>query len=549
MLDRLGWDPDGGQRLLGDSFYELNLLQNALLGQPVLAGAAQQEREQFFTLLMDQGIAAAESLDLAVGVSLSAEQVNALQSDIIWIEEREVAGHKVLVPVVYLANGIQAPDALIAGQSVELDAGAISSGGTVRAQDNLALHATDGSVTNTGNLVAGDQLALSASDDIINRSGGIRGGDVTLTADGDIRNETASEQLAIGSQHYTLLGEQARIEASGTLTLDSGKDVLVRGADMSAQQLNVLADGNIEVDTIEIRRSYNMDGPARNKLDTISHLGAELSSALDTLMRAEQDIALAGATLTGGGDVALFAGNDLRIEAVQDRYYSYLEQSSSSTFSSKKVITEVDSTEQVGTQIQAGGQLTLGAAAGDIALLASSAHGEQGVAVSAGNDVRIESGINTDYQRKQTIKKNAARVKTRDQGSETQTLAEAGLTPGGNLEIDAGGNVALAAASLSAEDTVRIGNAEVATHEQGNMILDDEGRPVIRRGDVDNIQLGTVELNNREWDETTRELRGPVKELAKAASLGVALVMPGLTLAGTPEITLSSKDGTHHQQS
>src|SRR5690606_22252763 len=123
------------------------------------------------------------------------------------------------------------------------------------------------------------------------------------------------------------------------------------------------------VDTIEIRRSYNMDGPARNKLDTVSHFSAELTSVLDTLMRAEEDIVLAGAQLTGGSNVELFAGNDLRIEAVEDRYSSYLKQSSSSLTSSKKVITEHKSSEQIGTQIQAGGQLTLDATKGEVAIL------------------------------------------------------------------------------------------------------------------------------------------------------------------------------------
>src|SRR5690554_5640758 len=106
---------------------------------------------------------------------------------------------------------------------------------------------------------------------------------------------------------------------------------------------------------------------------------------------------LAGAQLTGGTNVELFAGNDLRIEAVEDRYSSYLKQSSSSLTSSKKVITEHKSSEQVGTQIQAGGQLTLDATKGEVAILASTGHGEQGVTVNAGTDVRIESGINNEY--------------------------------------------------------------------------------------------------------------------------------------------------------
>ena len=549
MLDRLGWNPEPGQRLLGDSFYELNLLQNSLMGQPVLAGAEQKDREKFFTLLMDQGIAAAESLELSVGVSLSAEQINALQNDIIWLEEREVAGYKVLVPVVYLANGIQAPDALIAGQSVAIEAGSITSAGTLRAQEGLAATASDGSITNTGTIIAGETLSLTASEDIVNRSGVISGDDVTLAAEGDIRNETAFEHVSAGRHNYTLLGDQARIEAAGKLTLDSGNDVLIRGSELSAEQLEVLAGGNIQVDTIEIRRSYNMDGPARNKLDMLTHLSADISSALDTLMRAEQDIVLAGAQLTGGTDVSLFAGNDLRIEAVQDRYYSYLMQSSRGTFSKKKMISEHGGSELVGTQISAGGQLTLDADDGEVAVLASTGHGEQGVTVNAGTDVRIESGVNAEYERTLIIKKNAARVKTTDKGTETQTLAEARLTSGGDLSINANGNMLLVGAGLEAGEELRLGGVSVATDESGNMLLDETGMPVVLSGGLNNIIIDTVALEDRSWNVTTRELRGPIKAIAEMQNFVVDAMTLGISGATGVDANITIKDERGHQAS
>jgi filamentous hemagglutinin len=45
-----------------------------------------------------------QQLDLAVGVTLTSQQVAALTHDIAWLEEHEVNGEKVLVPVLYLAN-------------------------------------------------------------------------------------------------------------------------------------------------------------------------------------------------------------------------------------------------------------------------------------------------------------------------------------------------------------------------------------------------------------------------------------------------------------
>ncbi|MCE4073652.1 MULTISPECIES: hypothetical protein, partial [Pseudomonas] len=77
-----------------------------------------------------------DSLQLSVGVGLSAEQVAALTHDIVWLEEAEVNGEKVLVPVLYLAqaeNRLAPNGALIQGQDVSLISGGnLNNAGTLR---------------------------------------------------------------------------------------------------------------------------------------------------------------------------------------------------------------------------------------------------------------------------------------------------------------------------------------------------------------------------------------------------------------------------------
>ena len=187
--------------------------------------------------------------------------------------------------------------------------------------------------------------------------------------------------------------------------------------------------------------------------------------------------------------------------------------------------------------------LSLAAEAGDVKLIASNGHGEEGVEVEAGRDVHIESGVNSAYTRIQTTDKNAARIKTRDTGSMAQTLAQAGLTSGAELSLDAKGDVVLGAAQLEAQGDLRIGDAALVTAENGALRLDDEGNPIIERGSIDNLYIGTVALENENWDIKTRSLRGPVKELAKASSVIMGaggMYLPGLALgAKDMEVTLS----------
>ena len=127
LLGELGLSPENMQKRLGDGLYEQKLMREAWVartGQRFIAGL--DSDEAMFRYLMDNAIASKEALNLSVGISLSAEQVAALTHDIVWMEEREVMGEQVLVPVLYMAQaeGRLAPSgALIQGQDLALISG------------------------------------------------------------------------------------------------------------------------------------------------------------------------------------------------------------------------------------------------------------------------------------------------------------------------------------------------------------------------------------------------------------------------------------------
>ncbi|MBX8498225.1 filamentous hemagglutinin family protein, partial [Pseudomonas cichorii] len=187
--------------------YEQRLVQQAIVartGQAFLAGQTSNEAQLKY--LMNNAIASKEQLNLAIGVTLSPPQVAALTHDIVWLEEHEVNGEKVLVPVLYLAqanNRLGPTGALIAGNDVTLTAGQeLDNVGTLRATNNLS--ATAGTnLVNVGLIEAGNRLDLLAGNDLINKAGGILyGRDVTLTATrGDVINERTVTR-AVGAEGY-----------------------------------------------------------------------------------------------------------------------------------------------------------------------------------------------------------------------------------------------------------------------------------------------------------------------------------------------------------
>ncbi len=130
MLNQLQLDPAAAQKRLGDGFYEQRLIQQQitqLTGLRYLAGF--QSDEEQYKALMSAGISFALNYDLKPGIALSAEQMDQLTSDIVWLVEQEVtladgSRQQVLVPQFYAvleAGDVNGRGALLGGQQAVLD--------------------------------------------------------------------------------------------------------------------------------------------------------------------------------------------------------------------------------------------------------------------------------------------------------------------------------------------------------------------------------------------------------------------------------------------
>ncbi|MCR3800414.1 S-layer family protein, partial [Pseudomonas aeruginosa] len=234
LLSGLGMNPDASKKRLGDGLYEQRLIRDAVVartGQRYIDGLSSDEA--LFRYLMDNAIAYKDQLHLQLGVGLSAEQMAALTHDIVWLEEVEVNGEKVLAPVVYLAQaeGRLAPNgALIQGRDVKLVSGGdLHNVGTLRARNDLS--ATADNLDNSGLIEAGKRLDLLAGDSIRNRQGGvIAGRDVSLTAlTGDVINERSVTRYdsALDGRTWerSFADSAARVEAANSLNVQAGRDI------------------------------------------------------------------------------------------------------------------------------------------------------------------------------------------------------------------------------------------------------------------------------------------------------------------------------------
>jgi filamentous hemagglutinin len=486
LLGKLGYDPDTSAKRLGDGLFEQRMVQQAVVartGQRFIDG--QTSDEGMFKYLMNNAIASKDQLNLSVGVTLTAQQVAALTHDIVWLEEHEVNGEKVLVPVLYLAqaNNRLAPNgALIQGGDVTLIAGGdLNNAGTLRASNNLSAEAGN-NLTNTGLIEAGERLTLKAGNDIINKSGGIISGkDVSLTAtNGSVINQrdVTSVDVNRGGNvfHRDYLDNAARIEAANDLTIKSGKDINnIGGVLKSGGDMTLDADRDVNITSVQDRSTNARGGSYLNQ--TITQHGAEVTSGRDLSISADRDVAVVASRLDAKRDLSVDSGHDIVITSAADES-DYVSRS-------KKRANETHSITQQSSVLNAGRDIALNAG-NDLGIIASRIKATEDVSLDAAQDITVASAKDESssyyYKKKKGSFGRSKTTTTESYESENvASVIEAGrdLTVNsskdedGAVSLDGGRNVTIIGSQLSAGKDLVVGATNdvavlSATEESGS---------------------------------------------------------------------------------
>ena len=461
LLDKLGYNPDLSAKRLGDGLYEQRLIQQAVTartGQAFLDG--QTSNEGMFKYLMNNAIASKDALNLSVGVGLTSQQVAALTHDIVWLEEHEVNGEKVLVPVVYLAqaNGRLGPTgALIAGKDVTLIAGEnLDNVGTLKATNNLS--ATAGKdLVNSGVIEAGNRLDLLAGDNIVNKSGGIISGrDVSMVAlTGDIINErtvTSADFSKNGQTRYhEYLDNAARIEAANDLTISAGRDVNSSGSVISSGRDTKIEAGR-DVSLVSTQQ-VDVESGGRNQ-SSITQFGSSLNAGRDVAISAGRDFSAIASGIDAKRNAVILAEGDLTVTSAADESHSYSKN--------KKLTTQEDHVKQIASSITAGGDVAM-RAGNDLALISSRITAGDEAYLVAGNNLDVLAAQDSDYSLYDKKKKGSfGKKQTRRDEVTKVTHVGSEINTGGDLVLASGGDQRYQVAKLnSGKDLVLQSGASI----------------------------------------------------------------------------------------
>lgn len=305
-LNQIGVNPLTTEKRLGDGFYEQQLVRNQvtqLTGKAVLGPYT--DLQGMYQSLMLAGAEWSKSLNLPLGMSLSAQQVAALTTNVIIMQTETVGGQQVLVPVVYLAKADQqnANGPLITAGNIDLkNTQVFTNSGTVKADTTLALQGKQ--IDNAfGALQSGGLTSLDTTGNVDLTSANVKAGSLDLNAGNKLILDTATQTTHQVSRDgatsdKTTLGPAANLNVAGDASIKTGGDFQQNAGNLSVGgNLNANIGGNWNLG-VQQTGEHKVVQRANGVSDT------DLNSAT-------------GSTVNVGGKSAIGVGGDLTAQGAR----------------------------------------------------------------------------------------------------------------------------------------------------------------------------------------------------------------------------------------
>ena len=407
MIDALANDPERRLKRLGDGFYEQQLINDQIVsatGKQYLEGYTDNEAE--YKALLEAGIAFGKAFKLAPGIALSKEQMEAITTDMVWLETKTVVvngkAQQVMYPKVYLAKkhakSVDAMGGIISGKAIVSNTNADILNQGIMTADTIVLGAHD--VQNTGR-IDGRKVTIKASQDVIN-TGNIHGDkQVTINAGRDINVGTHVDRL----EHHDIVSRQGTIGVGekGDLVLSAKRDVNLKGAivhtgDNSKATIEAGQNINLTTEALSSKKDMTVNSDNYNRTDRRTELGTAILSDSNVTLRAGNDVNIRnGIVNSEHGLTSVEAGNDVNItngkSYSRDEYGLKYKEKSLLSRTTNIVRTDHEHTGVLSSTI--GGDTINVKANRNVSVTGSNILGTNDVSVSAGNDVRTDSGEET----------------------------------------------------------------------------------------------------------------------------------------------------------
>ncbi len=277
FLERIGTSHDEIYKLAANAMLEQDMVMTSIR-EAYNGGYSDTEilsTNDQMANLYDNALDQMDTVDLVLGDKLSEDQINQLESDIIWLVEHTIEGVDVLVPTVYLSkvtveNLTEMPSgAVMSGRFTKVNASELKNNGVIYGEERVSIESDN--LENSGEISSEGSLEMTIKNELKN-SGDIRSkfltsimvdslknegrilssGDVGIQTIGDIRNELnglirgeniTGIQSMEGSLYNTATTDGAGVLAGSSVIIDTKKGIDLRNGNIGGEENLFLKSG------------------------------------------------------------------------------------------------------------------------------------------------------------------------------------------------------------------------------------------------------------------------------------------------------------------
>ncbi|HBP4142300.1 TPA: hypothetical protein L5345_006061, partial [Pseudomonas aeruginosa] len=215
------------------------------------------------------------------------------------------------------------------------------------------------------------------------------------------------------------------------------------------------AGRDVTVAAVEDRQGQTRWSTSR--LQSVTQLGAEVSAGRDLNVSAGRDLSAVASALEARRDIALSAGRDVTLAAAANEEHAYSK--------TRKVTYQEDKVAQQGTRVDAGGDLAINAGQ-DLRLIASQASAGDEAYLVAGDKLELLAANDSNYYLYDKKKKgDFGRKETRrDEVTDVKAVGSQ-ISSGGDLTLLSGGDQTYQGAKLESGNDLAIVSGGAVTFE------------------------------------------------------------------------------------
>lgn len=458
FFQQSGYDPNKTPTVIGDAYYEQQLINNTIREGLGYSGEVSTDH---IKVMLDNALNVKDKLGLEVGKPLTPEQINNLDEDIVWYVEMEVQGQIVLVPQVYFGKetrlkmaasdtGAGVGSSVQAGGDINIDAtevvnsnGNISSGGNIDIKSEKGITNNSSAGINGGISAKGD-VKLDAKENIDMIGGNIKSenGGVDVKAGGDINIESTLGYDENGNQ---TVSNQAGISAKGDVSVKASGDTSIKGGVVESTDGNVALGGkNVTIEDQNIITSgteTTTDGiTTTTKSFSKSTSSGSGIGGKNVTIEAENDVTIKGSGVAAKEEVSIKAGDKVNIVDGQDYYHETTKSQISGTvnglITTGSAKSETTASKSKGSTVGGLGGLKI-ESGGDTTIKGSDLiAGDSGIDIKSGGKVDILDGQDTLKSTSNSATYNGLGFTGTSEKTSSTTSKGSGLTTTGGINIE-----------------------------------------------------------------------------------------------------------------